>query len=281
MDIGLESFDDGLGLPLHLFKRLEGGMPTSTMVEEYRTGKRDLHIGLGGLGLGEGEDDQWCIAYRRAFMGQNIHESAIGWLVEHDAGFGQCPRGWHWDAMLVGVVETPEHTKYGIPSVARLRRLNDCPHVFGQAADTELSSFPTVFRLRDWEGEQTVVGRGEGAGCSQRNSVDGVVKCATETVGEISNNGPPTPIRVGPAIKDIDRCLRLIRIELGVDSCSVSFRETPHVAPQFIQVISCPVQSGLDELNENGRVRVHERFPFAVSNPQGEDTARGQEVVSG
>jgi len=261
-----ECINDGLGFSLDLLERLEGFNPAARsrgLSEEYCAGQLECHVGLGGLRLGEADDDQWRLSYRRAIEGEHLDDFALGRLVEDRLGLGKAARDGCWHSVFVHIVEASENTQHRVSSTARLRRLDDCPHGGWETTDAALHPPPIVVRIRDWETQDSIISGRQRVSVGERDGIDRVVKGAPDAVREVPNQRPPSPVWVGSAVHEIDRYLRLICAQLSDNTCAIRFLEGLDISPQFIQVFTCPVHPGLNELLEDLAVRFHVAGPHS------------------
>src|SRR5579883_303673 len=152
-----------------------------------------LHI---WLRRGESEIEEFYAIYYRSlkvveggFANHGCDESEVP---SHDVLHGQREQ-----PVFIKVIEFPDERQEGrqlvVPSVVRLRSLNSCLRVTAQLREPSIPLRGKSLRLiRDWELQQTGVGRRIGTTVPDSNAVDNVIESASKVMNTITCDQSPT-----------------------------------------------------------------------------------------
>jgi len=83
----------------------------------------------------------------------------------------------------------------------------------------------------------------------QGDAVDGIVQRAAQVVRDVSDDDTPSAVWMRTAVQDMYRNLRFVDVHLRDESHSVGLLEGLKIPLEFVDVFTCSIEPGLNELS--------------------------------
>jgi hypothetical protein len=223
------------------------------MPDAYFKGHAEVHLHI-RLRFGKEDPSDLCIVFQRLAGVGNFIGERDDWRLPADSSLGDSEDPWSDEPVFVGVVELTEKAKGTgckvVPSLVRLRVMNDSLRVICEGFDAPLRICPLFVGIRDGELEAALLRGRVFSACTNGEVVNGEVESAPEVVHSVAEEQSPSHKVRFLSEAQVESVLHAFSLDLGLEGIGVRFPKSTvlwsgsELVFEELEVLACTCDLG-------------------------------------